>query len=154
MGGVAPLTGGPLAAARARRQGAGVDGTWTVEAAAGSYRREGPDTRTWPHRWTAGGVSVQSAFTGAHLLHLAVAGCVLNDLYREAPGCGVVLGGVRVTARGGSAAGSWASTGIAYEVVLDTQAGAEEVERLLERVDDVAEVPRAVRAGAGVRRAG
>ena len=28
------------------------------------------------------------AFTGGHLLHLAAAGCVLNDLYREILGPG------------------------------------------------------------------
>jgi hypothetical protein len=38
----------------------------------------------FPHRWTPGGVTVEADFTGAHLLHLAAAGCVLNDVYREA----------------------------------------------------------------------
>lgn len=27
---------------------------------------------------------VETQFTGAHLFHLAAAGCVLNDVYREA----------------------------------------------------------------------
>jgi hypothetical protein len=58
-------------------------------------------------------VTVRADFTGAHLLHLAVAGCVLNDLYREAAGLGV---------------------------------------ELLAVVDRVAEIPRAVRAGAAVGR--
>jgi hypothetical protein len=42
-----------------------------------------------PHRWTADGVLVETEFTGAHLYHLAAAGCVLNDLFREAAGLGI-----------------------------------------------------------------
>jgi hypothetical protein len=32
--------------------------------------------RVTAHRWTPGGVTVEAGFTGGHLLHLAVAGCV------------------------------------------------------------------------------
>jgi anti-sigma factor RsiW len=77
---------------------------------------------------------------------------VLNDLYREAAASGVTLDGVRVTAEGGFDTGTWTSTGIAYAVEVDSPAPAAEVDRLLARVDDVAEIPRAVRAGAPVRR--
>ena len=68
----------------------------------------------FPHRWTPDGVTVLRDVTGAHLLRLSAAGCVLDDLYREAPGLDVALDGVRV--------------------------------------DAVAEIPRALRAGAPVRR--
>jgi hypothetical protein len=44
---------------------------------------------------------VEADFTGAHLLHLAAVGCVLNDVYREAATLGIGLQGVRVTAVGG-----------------------------------------------------
>lgn len=47
---------------------------------------------------------------------------------------------------------SWVSTGISYVVDLDTDAGAEQQQRLLSRVDDVAEIPRAIRLGATVTR--
>ncbi|MBF0689063.1 MAG: OsmC family protein [Cellulomonas sp.] len=126
--------------------------TYAVVVAAGSLRSPEPDATTVPHRWTAQGVTIEAPFTGAHLLHTAVAGCVLNDLYREADRLGVVLHGVRVAARGGFD-GSWASTGITYAVDLDTPSASEDVERLLAVVDDVAEIPRAVRAGASVTRA-
>jgi uncharacterized OsmC-like protein len=53
----------------------------------------------FPHRWTPGGVTDEADFTGGHLLHLAAAGCVLNDVYREAATLGIELQGVRVTAR-------------------------------------------------------
>ncbi|MBO3096405.1 OsmC family protein [Cellulomonas dongxiuzhuiae] len=125
--------------------------TYPVVVGAGSLRSSEPGATTVPHRWTSQGVTVEAPFTGAHLLHTAVAGCVLNDLYREADRLGVVLQGVRVAARGGFD-GAWESTGITYAVDLDTTSAATDVERLLAVVDDVAEIPRAVRAGAAVTR--
>lgn len=107
---------------------------------------------TMPHAWTAEGVTVDCEFTGAHLLHLSVAGCVLNDLYRESRQLGVTLDGVRVVAAGDFDTATWTSTGIDYRVELDSPASPDDVLRLLERVDEVAEVPRAIRAGAPVQR--
>jgi uncharacterized OsmC-like protein len=106
----------------------------------------------FPHRWTAEGVSVTADFTGAHLLHLAAAGCVLNDVYREAEKLDIPVEGVRVEALGGYDPDSWQSTGIEYTIHVATSAAPEELERLLEIVDTVAEIPRAIRAGAPVRR--
>jgi uncharacterized OsmC-like protein len=130
-----------------------VDG-FDVVVAAGSLRSVEPGTVTMQHRWTPTGVTVETDFTGAHLLHLAVAGCVLNDLYREAAGLGIELDGVRVTARGSFDAQTWTSNGIGYSVELDSTADADDVNRLLEVVDTVAEIPRAVRSGGPVTRSG
>jgi hypothetical protein len=124
-----------------------------VVVGAGSRRASADGVWTLPHRWTEAGVTVQTELTGAHVLHLSVAVCVLNDVYREAGPLGVELGGVRVRARGGFDTSTWASTGITYDVEVDSPAPADAVERLLERVDHVAEVPRAIRAGGAVRRA-
>ena len=99
-----------------------------------------------------GGVTVETTFSGAHLLHLAAAGCVLNDLYREAAGLAIELRGARVVAGGGYDPTTWASTGIGYTVELDTDAPAADVARLLDVVDSVAEIPRAIRIGAVVSR--
>lgn len=123
-----------------------------VVVGAGSLRSGAAGAVRFPHRWTAEGVTVETDFTGAHLLHLAAAGCVLNDVYREAAGLGIPILGVRVTAAGGYDTGSWASTGITYAVELDSPAPEAEREALLTRVDEVAEIPRAIRAGAPVSR--
>ena len=106
----------------------------------------------FPHRWTPGGVTVEADFTGGHLLHLAVAGRVLNDLYREAAALGIGLQGVRVTATGGFDPATWQSTGIDYSVEVSSDAPADQLTHLLEVVDQVAEIPRAIRAGTTVRR--
>ncbi|MBK3647582.1 OsmC family protein [Streptomyces sp. MBT33] len=124
-----------------------------VVVSAGSLRSDDEHAVRFPHRWTPEGVTVEADFTGAHLLHLAAAGCVLNDLYREAAGLGIALDGVRVTASGGFDSGNWTSTGVGYSVTLDSAAPAADLDRLLDVVDEVAEIPRALRAGVPVRRA-
>ncbi|MCL6669180.1 OsmC family protein [Streptomyces panaciradicis] len=123
-----------------------------VVVSAGSLRSGDEHAVRFPHRWTPEGVTVEADFTGAHLLHLAAAGCVLNDLYREAAGLGITLDGARVTASGGFDTGNWESTGIGYSVTLDSAAPAADLDRLLDVVDEVAEIPRALRAGASVGR--
>ena len=95
---------------------------------------------------------MEADFTGGHLLHLAAAGCVLNDVYREAAALGIELMGVRVSAAGDFDTGSWASTGISYRVEVSSAAAPGEIARLLAVVDEVAEIPRAIRAGATVER--
>ena len=125
---------------------------FSVVVGAGELRSSATGAVGFPHRWTPEGVTVEADFTGAHLLHLAAAGCVLNDVYREAAGLGLRIDGVRVTAAGGFDTATWASSGITYRVELRSPAPADELDRLLARVDEVAEIPRAIRAGAAVNR--
>lgn len=120
-----------------------------VRATAGSLRAE--DGVVLPHVWTSEGVAAAPAANGAQVLHLAVALCVLNDTYREADRLGIPVAGVAVTADGGFD-GEWRSTGIAYDVTVDSPADDTEIGRLLATVDLVAEVPKALRAGATVAR--
>ena len=123
-----------------------------VRVAAGTYRETVDADAMFPHQWTDAGVAIETTFTGAHLLHLSVAGCVLNDCYREAAALGVQLDGVRVTARGGFDPDTWSSTGVTYTVEVDSPADPAAVDELLRVVDAVAEIPRAVRAPATVTR--
>jgi uncharacterized OsmC-like protein len=96
-------------------------------------------------------VVVEAKFTGAHLYHLAAAGCVLNDLYREAERLGITLDGARVRATG-SFGPTWASTGITYHVEVASAASDKEIEHLVDVVDDVAEIPNTLRSGTTVVR--
>lgn len=121
-----------------------------VEVAAGSLRPE--DGVVFPHRWTPGGVTVTTEFTGGHLYLLSAAGCVLNDLYREAGPLGVDLRGARVHATGGLDPDTWVSTGVEYSVQVDADAAPETIAQLLDRVDDVAEIPKTLRAATTVTR--
>ena len=125
---------------------------YDVVVGAGTLRSTAAGAVAFPHPWTAEGVTVDAAFTGAHLLHVAAAGCVLNDVYREAEQVGVGIDGVRVVAHGDFDKGTWRSTGISYAVQVDTTASAADVDDLLRRVDEVAEIPRALRSGTTVER--
>ena len=130
-----------------------MDDRFEVVVAAGTLRAPQAAAH-FPHRWTEAGVSVEADFSGGHLLHLAAAGCVLNDLYREAALLDITLDGVRVRAGGGFDTETWHSTGIDYSVEVDSQAAPAELDLLLDVVDAVAEIPRAIRAGAAVSRVG
>ena len=57
-----------------------------------------------------------------------------------------------MTAAGGFDTASWQSTGIDYSVDVTSDAPADQLGHLLEVVDQVAEIPRAIRAGAVVQR--
>jgi hypothetical protein len=127
-----------------------------VVVGAGSYRFSGDGAVAFPHKYTDEGVTVRTMFTGAYLLHLTAAGCVLNDVYRESEGLGVRIDGVRVTASGEFERGAdngLRSLGISYQIEVDSPSPAEDVERLLAHVDAVAEMPSVIRAGAPVARA-
>lgn len=119
-------------------------------AAAGSLRAT--EGIVFPHQWTNEGVTVTSDFTGGHLYHLAAAGCVLNDVYREAAQLGIDVRGVRVRAGGGLDTDSWVSTGIEYWIELDSDAQPEDLDALLDLVEAVAEIPKALRVGTTVTR--
>src|SRR5258708_30063927 len=125
-----------------------MDNRFEVTVGAGTMMSASDAVVRFPHRWTPSGVTVEADFTGGHLLHLAAAGCVLNDIYREAAALGIELKGVRVSAAGGFDTGTWKSTGISYSVDVSSDAPAAELAHLLEVVDEVAEIPRAIRTGA------
>jgi hypothetical protein len=120
-----------------------------VRATAGSLRES--VGVVLQHSWTDEGVVADPVTNGAQVLHLSVALCILNDTYREAERLGLEIDGVAVEADGGFD-DQWSSTGIVYSVTLDSQASMDDLTGLMAVVDDVAEIPRAVRAGAPVQR--
>ena len=126
---------------------------FSVTASAGTLRDELGSGWTVPHQWTPEGVVVDGDGNGAAVLHLSVALCVLNDVFREAEALGVQISGVRVAAGGAFDTESWISRGIVYSVEVDSPASPDEVDKLLTHVDEVAEIPRVLRAGTSVERA-
>ena len=125
---------------------------FAVRLTAGSLRHD-DSAFVLPHAWTDAGIAVEGAGTGAHLLHTAIAACVLNDLFRGAQTYGLTIDGVAVVAAG-EFDDDWVSTGVTYRVELDSTDDEALLASLLARVDEVAEIPRAVRAGATVVRDG
>ena len=130
--------------------------SFEVTVSAGTLRADPASGWLLPHAWTPEGVVVHGEGTGAHVLHLSVALCVLNDVFREAESLGVPVSGVLVVAEGDFDRASWVSTGITYRVQVDSYAEPDEVAQVVARVDEIAEIPRVLRAGMSVehRRAG
>src|SRR5512144_2402340 len=90
-------------------------------------------------------------FNGGQLLNLAVAGCVSNDLFREAAKRGIRLDRVRVSADSDYAGDPATSTPIEYEVEVSGDAPEEALAELVAYVDSIAEIPNSMRRGTEVR---
>ena len=125
-----------------------------VRVGAGSRRGELAASYVVPHAWSDGGIAVEGEGTGAHLLLTAIACCVLNDVYREAREPGITVAGVRVEAVGGFDSSTWATTTVAYDVDVDSDASPQALTALLASVEEVAEIPRVVRGSVAVVREG
>jgi putative redox protein len=93
-------------------------------------------------------------FTGGHLLHLAVAGCVYNDLWREAAARGIQLTHVRVSADGSFGGEPCTSNGMTYRVHVEGNAPESDLRALVAYVEEIAEIPSVIRLGAKVRMGG
>lgn len=86
-------------------------------------------------------------FNGGQLLYLAVAGCISNDLFREAPCFGVHLDSVRVTVDGDFSGDPAVSGPVTYALELS---GSGDLETLAREVDTIAEIPNSLRQGTPV----
>ena len=122
--------------------------TRTVAGRPAAVGSAGPFTLVVDRPADGGGDGI--GFNGGQLLYLAVAGCVSNDLYREAPGFGITLEQVRVTVRGDFNGDPPVSEAVQYEVELSGDAPEERLRELVEHVDRVAEIPNSLRGGTAV----
>jgi hypothetical protein len=87
-------------------------------------------------------------WSGGHLLHLAVAGCLFNDILREAPNRGIAVDHLAVTADGGFDGNG--STGIGYAVEIRSTADRSAVQRLVADMGADAAIPKALLTGVAV----
>jgi len=89
-------------------------------------------------------------FNGGQLLYMAIAGCVSNDLFREAAAMGVALDRVVVRVTGDFIGSPAVSTDVGYEVEISGDAPPETLRELVGRVDRIAEIPNSLRSGTSV----
>jgi organic hydroperoxide reductase OsmC/OhrA len=90
-------------------------------------------------------------FNGGQLLYLAVAGCVSNDLFRDAPKFDVKLGRVVVRVRGDFGGDPAVSSEVTYDVEVSGEGGLERLRQLIDHVDRIAEIPNTLRRMTEVR---
>jgi len=109
----------------------------------------GPHTVVVDRPADGGGRGV--GFNGGQLLYLAIAGCVSNDLFREARADGIALDRVRVVVDGDFQGDPPVSTDVTYDVEVAGDASTEELQRLVDKVDAIAEIPNSLRDATAVR---
>ena len=109
----------------------------------------GPHTVVVDRPADGGGRGV--GFNGGQLLYLAIAGCVSNDLFREAYADGIALERVRVVVDGDFQGDPPVSTEVTYDVEVAGDASTEALERLVTKVDTIAEIPNSLREATAVR---
>jgi uncharacterized OsmC-like protein len=109
----------------------------------------GPHTLVVDRPADGGGRGI--GFNGGQLLYLAVAGCVSNDLFREARAAGIELTRVRVKVHGDFGGEPAVSTEIEYDVEVEGDASRERLDELVRHVDAIAEIPNSLRRGTSVR---
>ena len=126
--------------------------TRTLSGRPAAVGSAGPHTLVVDRPADAGGDGI--GFNGGQLLYLAVAGCISNDLYREAAAAGISLHNVRVIVRGDFAGDPAVSQPVEYEVEIEGEAEPERLEALVEHVDRIAEIPNSLREGTPVTLAG
>jgi putative redox protein len=123
--------------------------TRTVTGRAAAIGSAGGHTLVVDRPAGAGGAGL--GFNGAELLYLAIAGCVSNDLFREARTLGIELTSVRVAVRGDFDGDPPVSGPVDYEAEIDGDAAPERLQELVDLVDRIAEIPNSLRAGVDVR---
>jgi uncharacterized OsmC-like protein len=86
-----------------------------------------------------------SSVNGGELLFLALATCYCNDIYREAGSLGIEVEAVEVEVLGEFHAARQPTEGIRYRVKIASPSAEDEVRRLIEYTDGIAEIQQTVR---------
>jgi hypothetical protein len=115
-----------------------------------SADRAGPPTLVVNHHRTKRAALDMEMLSGGHLLHLAIAGCLFNDILREAPVRGISIDHLSVSADGDF--DERGSTGIRYQITIESPAERSDIERLVADMEAAATIPQALRSGASVER--
>ncbi len=84
------------------------------------------------------------------MLLLAIGGCYLNDLYREAAKRNIDVKSVQVIVKGDWGGEPVRAQGVSFSVRAEAAASKEEITDLIEHTDDVSEIPNSLRLGTPV----
>jgi uncharacterized OsmC-like protein len=88
-----------------------------------------------------------SSVSGGEILFLAIAACYCNDIYREARKFGMEVGSVEVDVDGDFMGPGEPALNVKCSVKVTAQASEEEIRKLVEHTDSIAEIPMSLRNG-------
>ena len=92
-----------------------------------------------------------SAISGGEILFLAIATCYCNDLYREGKKLGIEVESVEVDVDGDFGGPGEPSTNVKCKIQITAKAGEEEIHKLVEHTDSIAEIPMSLRNGTAIK---
>ena|SRR5690349_20296349 len=92
-----------------------------------------------------------SSVNGGELLLLALATCYCNDIYREAAKRNIQVTEVEVQVTGNFGAEGEPGSNFQYKPIVKSNASAEELRKLIEHTDSVAEIHNTLRRGTSVK---
>ena len=88
-----------------------------------------------------------SSISGGEVLFLAIATCYCNDIYREGRKLGIQVDGVEVDVDGDFGGPGDPAWNVKCRIKVTAQAGEEEIRKLVEHTDAIAEIPKSLRNG-------
>jgi uncharacterized OsmC-like protein len=120
----------------------------TVRGASAAVGWSGPHTVVFDRSEKAGGMGI--GFSGGEMLFLAIGGCYVNDLYREAAKRNVEVKSVQVSVEGDWGGEPVRAQDVSFSVKVEASATKEEISDLIKHTDNVAEIPNSLRFGTQV----
>jgi len=109
-----------------------------------------PGTLVFDHHLTDRARITIETLSGGHLLHLAVAGCLFNDILREAANRGVTITDLQIAADGAFAGDPLLSSGVTYAVTIAGDATDAELRSLVADCEAASAVALSLRRGTPV----
>jgi uncharacterized OsmC-like protein len=109
-----------------------------------------PGTVVVHHHLTDRAQITVDTLSGGHLLHLAVAGCLFNDILRAAGQRGIPITDLRISADGGFVGDPLLSTGVHYSVTIAGDAPDDVLRALVVECQDASAVAQSLRRGTPV----
>jgi len=91
-----------------------------------------------------------SSISGGEVLFLAIATCYTNDIYREARKLEIVVDAVEVDVDGDFMGAGMSAENVKCRIKVTAQAGEEEIRKLVEHTDSIAEIPMSLRNGTAI----
>ena len=91
-----------------------------------------------------------SSISGGEILFLAIATCYCNDLYREGKKLGIKVDGVEVDVDGDFGGPGEPAMNVNCKIKVTAQASEEEIRKLVEYTDVIAEIPMSLRRGTSI----
>lgn len=91
-----------------------------------------------------------SSISGGEVLFLAIATCYCNDIYREARILGIKVDDVEVDVDGDFMAAGEPATNVTCKIKVTAQVSEDEIRKLVEHTDKIAEIPMSLRKGTAI----